>query len=255
MIVLYAESFAPWCEKARWALDHHRVHYSYREHVPLFGEITLRMATRRLLPRATIPLLITESDVLMDSFGIARYAERRGSGSTLFPDAHEAEIHSWNACSEVIMTHGRSMLLPRLSRMPDALREQLPTPIPRWLRGAFTPIASFGVEYLKYKYQITVDDARHERASREALGRLRLALADGRDYILGHSFSFADIAMATSLQFVKPVAGNFIELGPATRVAWTNGDMARDYPDLLQWRDRLYELLRRRCSRSSAQTG
>lgn len=245
MAILYAESFAPWCEKARWALDHHRVPYGYREHVPLTGEPALRMATRRLSGRLTVPLLIDGSEVLMDSVAIARYGERRGMGAALFPPDHETEITTWNAYSETVMTSGRAMLLPRMSRMPAALREQLPPSIPRVLHGALAPLASVAVAYLMRKYAIQANDAQHEAASREALNALRSVLADGREFILGRSFSFADIAMATSLQFIQPVAGRYIALGPATREAWTHHGLADAYADLLQWRDRLYDAQRR----------
>jgi glutathione S-transferase len=247
MAILYAESFAPWCEKARWALDHHGVTYGYREHVPLTGEPALRMATRRLSGRLTVPLLIDGSEVLMDSVAIARYGERNGTGAALFPSAHETEIAAWNATSETVMTCGRAMLLPRMRRMPAALREQLPPSIPRTLRGALVPLASAAIAYLMRKYAIQANDAQHEAASREALDALRRVLADGREFILGRSFSFADIAMATSLQFIQPVAGRYIALGPATREAWTHHGLAGDYADLLRWRDRLYEA--QRCCR------
>jgi glutathione S-transferase len=244
MVILYAESFAPWCEKARWALDHHKVSYGYREHIPLYGEFALRMATRRLLPKATVPLLIDGPEMIMNSFEIARYAERKGRGTPLFPLAYEAETRFWNECSETIMTCGRALLLERLQRMPAALREQLPPSVPPRLRKALTPLASCGVTYIRRKYRIKSAGPEYERASRAALDALRKALVGGREHILGSQLSFADIAMATSLQFVRPVADQHIALGSATREAWTNALLASEYPDLLHWRDRLYGSLR-----------
>lgn len=244
MIILYAENFAPWCEKARWVLDHHNVHYTYREHVPLFGEVTLRVATRRMLSKATVPLLLDGGEFIMGSFEIARYAEGKGNGITLFQARHEAEICFWNECSETVMTSGRAMLLGRLISMPAALREQLPPSVPKRLRGALTPLASLGVSHVHRKYGIKSNDAEHNSTSRAALDKLRVALAGGRQHILGDQFSFADIAMATALQFVKPVSDRYMLLGPATREAWTNHRLAQDYPDLLDWRDRLYDARR-----------
>lgn len=83
--VFYAESFAPWCETARWALDHHRLPYRSREHVPLLGELALRLVARRPFGRVTVPLLIDGSLVLMDSVAIARHAESRGDGANSCP--------------------------------------------------------------------------------------------------------------------------------------------------------------------------
>ena len=53
-------------------------------------------------------------------------------------------------------------------------------------------------------------------------------------------------ATATLLQGVVPVAGRYICLGPATREAWTQADLAEEYADLIRWRDQLYERHRQR---------
>src|SRR5690606_8270309 len=70
-IRFYTESFAPWCERARWALDHHGVAYREIEQVPLVSELTLRVAARRPLRRATVPLLVHGGTRLMSSDEIA----------------------------------------------------------------------------------------------------------------------------------------------------------------------------------------
>lgn len=246
MPVLHAESFAPWCEKARWALDHHEVAHHHREHVPLLGAPLLRLAARRPRGRVTVPLLVDGDEVLMDSVAIARFAERRGAGAPLFPSAADAAIAAWNARSETVMTSGRAMLLPRMSRMRDALREQLPPFVPEAVRGALIPVAAVGVAHLMRKYGVHAgEEVQLEARVREPLDALRAVLADGREHVLGDTFSFADIAMATSLQFILPVADRFIALGPVTRAAWTHHGLAAEYADLLAWRDRLYEKRRR----------
>lgn len=244
MARLYAESFAPWCEKARWALDYHRVPYEYTEHLPMVGEPALRIAARKWSGRVTVPLLVDGDEALMDSVAIARYAEQRGKAVPLFPTDHEDEIAAWNARSEALMTSGRAMLLPRIADSPAALGEQLPPFVPAALRGALRPVASNGVSYLARKYGTRAEDgAAHEARARAALDALRAALEDGREHLLGR-FSFADITMATALQFILPVAQRYIALGPATREAWTHPALAAEYADLLTWRDRLYDARR-----------
>jgi len=242
---LYAESFAPWCEKARWALDHHRVRYRYTEHVPMLGELALRLAARRPVGRVTVPLLVDGEQVIMSSFAIARHAERGGHGTPLFPGGRDDEVAAWNERSDAVMSSGRAMLLPRMLQSREALREQLPGFIPRAIRPAVRGMASAGVRYLMRKYAIDPSDAaRHEAASRRALDALRAALAPDRRHLLDDRLSYADIAMAASLQFVLPVDGRYIALGPATREVWTHPGLAAEYPDLLAWRDRLYATFR-----------
>ena len=238
---LYAESFAPWCEKARWALDHHQVTYREIDQLPLVAEVALRVATRRLLRRVTMPLLVDGDVVLMSSFDIARYAESHGGGAPLFPAGHESQVAAWNERSEAIMTSGRAMLLPRMRCNPQALREQVPAFVPGVLGPVAQGAASLGVSHLMRKYGIRAgEDARHETESRRALDRLRVALSDGREHVLGDLFSYADITVAAALQFILPVDGRYIRLGRATREVWTHARLAADYPDLLAWRDRLY---------------
>ena len=246
VIRLYAESFAPWCEKARWALDHHQVPYRYIEHVPMLGEPALRLAARRPFGHVTVPLLVDGAEVIMGSFDIARRAERDGKEAPLFPPGHEADVAAWNERSDVVMTSGRAMLLTRMLRSPDALAEQLPPFIPRAMRPALRGMASMGVRFLQRKYEVRADDqARHEDESRRALDALRSALSGGRRHLIGDAPSYADIAMAASLQFVLPVNERYIALGPATREAWTNAKLATEYADLLAWRDALYHEHRR----------
>jgi len=235
---LYAESFAPWCEKARWALDHHGIRYGYTEHLPMIGELRLRIAARRWSGLVTVPLLVDGAEILMDSFAIARHAEAQGGGAPLFPAGRDDEIAAWNEQSEIVMTSGRAMLLARMAQSRAALREQLPPFVPGALRSTLEPLASSGVRYLARKYGIDDDGAQYEARARAALDHLRAALR-GREHLLG-GFSFADITMATSLQFILPVAEEHISLGPATREAWTHPALAAEYADLLAWRDRLY---------------
>jgi glutathione S-transferase len=238
---LYAESFAPWCEKARWALDHHRVRYRYTEHVPMLGEMRLRIAARRARGIVTVPLLVHGDEVLMDSVAIARHAEQLGEGTPLFPAGRDDEITVWNERSEAVMTAGRAMLLLRLADSTDALREQLPAFVPRAVRPMLQPLASSGVSYLARKYGIRSEDApAHESRARAALDTLRSTLADGRKRLIGDAFSFADITTATALQFILPVADPYMPLGPSTREAWTHQALATEYADLLTWRDELY---------------
>jgi glutathione S-transferase len=249
----YAEGFAPWCEKARWALDHHRVPYVEIEHVPLLGELALRRAARRPLGRVTVPLFVDRGEVLMDSFAIARHAEGVGTGPSLFPAGSEADVAAWNERSEVLMRSGRAMLLPRLRRDRAALLEQLPPAVPSVLRPVLLPLSAFGAEHLMRKYAIRAgEEARHEAASRESLDTLRGALAAGRGCVLPGGFSYADVAMAAALQFLRPVDERYIRLGPATREVWTHPGLATAYADLLAWRDELYARHRRGGERQTA---
>ncbi|WP_438041958.1 glutathione S-transferase family protein [Sorangium sp. So ce128] len=246
MRTLIAEHFAPWSEKARWALDHHGLAYSYREHVPLLGELLLRLRTRRPTGRVSTPALVTPHGVLTDSFAIARHADQIGRGPTLFPPDHDAAITAWNARSETALAAGRALYLERLTHDRAAKVEMQPPFLPAPVRRASVPAADLAIVFLRRKYGIdaaalAVADATLARE----LDGLREALAGDRAYLLGEGLTYADMAMAVTLQFVAPVDTRYIALSPAARAPWWHAALAERYADLVAWRDALYDRHRR----------
>jgi glutathione S-transferase len=244
MRTLYGLSQSPWTEKARWALDHHTVAYRYHEHVPLLGEVLLR-AKARSRPKGTkasVPLLADGNTVYTSSIAIARHAESIGRGEPLFPKESDDEIVRWAELSDRIISAGRARVLAGLRANRAAQREALPPFIPGALRGVLAPMATTAAMFLGSKYEVGRDpDAEGEAVLRPAYDELRKALG-GRPYILDR-FSFADIAMATSLQTLRATRRS--PIGPATREIWENAAVARDFEDLIAWRDALYAKHRR----------
>ncbi len=243
MPLLVAESFAPWSEKARWALDHHHWRYDYREYVPLIDEPWLRWQLGDLMGRVSTPTLLTDEGSERDSLAIALYAERRGTGAPLFPAAEADAIAEWDARSEVALSAGRVRVVARMSEVPGAKDEALPAAIPAVLRPALGLAADATVAFLRWKYGVGSDVAASDRTMCTVLGELRTALA-GRDHLLG-GFTYADVTMAVVLQMVAPVSDAYIHLGPAARTVWTNEPLAAEFADLVAWRDRLYAAHRR----------
>lgn len=239
MRTLYGLSQSPWTEKARWALDHHAVSYRYHEHVPLLGEVLLRIKARSR-PQGTkpsVPLLVDGDQVLTSSLAIAKHAETIGRGASLFPSGLEAEVERWADLSDRIIHAGRARVLAGLRSNRDARVEALPPFIPGALRGALSPMAATAAMFIGSKYGVARDpELEVERTLRPALEEVRKALRD-RGYLLDR-FTFADVAVAASLQAVAPRIGS--SLGPATRAIWQNEALAREYPELLAWRDALY---------------
>ncbi len=238
MLELVAESFAPWSEKARWALDHHGIDYAYREYVPLLDEPWLRWRLGEVAGRVSTPTLLTDGTSCRDSFAIAEYADRCGTGASLFPPERVAEIVAWNARSEAALSAGRVRVVARMATVPGATTEILPPGVPTILHPLFGIAAGATFAFLRWKYGFGTDVAASERTLRAALDHLRTAL-EGRAYLFDR-FTYADITMAVVLQMVRPVADDYIHLGPAVREVWTNAPLADDFPDLLGWRDRLY---------------
>ncbi|HEY1691685.1 MAG TPA: glutathione S-transferase N-terminal domain-containing protein [Polyangiaceae bacterium] len=241
-LALYGMAYSPYSEKARWALDHHRVAYEWHEHVPMIGERRLRKVAGANGGKVSVPLAVDDGTVLRESLSIAKHAERVGKGARLF--ANEAAVTTWAARSDEALDAGRALLLQRLLADRDALRESLPSWVPGALRGLSTPIAARGTRYLVRKYGTAgVDSAAATAKLRDVFGAMRKVLGSRSTILDG--FSYADIAMAVLIQMISPVAPEYVALGPARRRAWTEPELSSEYADLVAWRDALYAKRRR----------
>lgn len=244
MRTLYGMKQSPWTEKARWALDHHALDYTYHEHLPMIGELLLRAKLRGRTNGAkpSVPLLVDEGDSMemaTSSLDIARYADRVGRRPSLFPPSDADAIQKWNALSDRMINVGRSRVLHDLTTRKAAQKEALPSFVPGFMRGAMAPSAVMAAKFLASKHAVAGDAATlRESELRPVLEEVRSALAGGT-YLVGAAFSYADIAVAAAMRAVKPEAR--AEIGPETRTSWTDDELATDFEDLLMWRDALYE--------------
>ena len=231
---------SPWSERARWALDHHQLAYQPIVHTPFLGERRLRKLVGPDQPRATVPVLLTGTHTITDSWDIALYADREGHGTRLIPEAREAEVQKWNQLSSDTMAAGRALVAGALLASGGALDETLPPSVPWFIRRAMRPMSRHGTRWFIKKYDLDPGNPRHIAQYQKALAALRSAVNVSAPYLLG-SFSYADIAMAVTLQAIAPVPDHYIPLGPATRKTWQQPLLAADYPDVLAWRDLIYE--------------
>lgn len=241
MGTLYGMRQSPWTEKARWALDHHGVAYAYHEHVPLAGEVLLRAKLRKHRgPKPTsVPLFADERGALYtSSIEIARHADRVGRGAALFPRSGADDVERWNELSDRIIGVGRVRVLARLRADRELQREALPELVPRFVRSALASSSSLAARFLAAKHDVPADLEREvEQTLRPALGEVRRALSGSR-YLVGGALSYADVAIAAALRAVRPESRAAI--GPATRAAWSDDALAREFEDLLMWRDAIY---------------
>lgn len=238
---LWGLRYSPWTEKTCWALDHHAVDYRYREHKPLLGEPALRWRTRRRPAGqpASVPVLIADREVILESLDIARYAERIGSGAPLFETEREREILHWCAASDRAMQCGRALVVSAIARSDEACIESLPPEIPKPLRPAMRGVARYGANFIARKYGADQNALAENQAQlAEFCQRLVDALA-GRPYLLG-SLSYADLSCAVVINGFAPLTQRFFPHSPATAQAWTVPELVDRFHPLVEWRDRLY---------------
>ncbi|MCB9761730.1 MAG: glutathione S-transferase [Alphaproteobacteria bacterium] len=233
---LIALRYSPWSEKARWALDHHRIDYTETEYLPMLGTPVLRWRLGRWRGPVTVPALVDDGVALGDSTDIALHADAIGQGPSLFRVGREREMQRWDRLAERAMSAGRLRAIERVLADPVAVQESVPSTL-KALPGPLRDSAVRTVaQHLRRKYPVDTRD--FETTMRDALRQLRDALGPGR-YVLGR-FSYADIVMAQILQFVRPHDPARLGLGPASVRAWTASLLEDEFADLLAWRDALY---------------
>jgi glutathione S-transferase len=237
MATLHGLSYSPWTERARWALDHHRVDYRYREHAPLLGELRLRRLARRTgRAKATVPLFVDGGRAIGDSVEIIRHADRVGKGAPLGADSDE--VSALAARVDAALDQVRIRVTHRTLNDREALREAAATAVPEAVAGLLRPLAAVGARHIARKYGFaTGEHALDESTVAEVLREIRETLGDGP--FLGDCFSALDMLAASLLQGVRPAEAHGPALRPATRRIWTSAPLAVEFEGLLEWRDRL----------------
>jgi glutathione S-transferase len=238
--------YSPWTEKARWVLDHHRIHYKFMEHAPIVGDLLLRILIRKPKGRVTVPVFEDGGRWFTDSFDIAQHADRIGSGPRLFPGDKLAAIEAWNRKSEAAMTAARAHMIVQSADNPKAAAAAIPPVVPAPVKPLLVPLAKKFFESFIVKYNMREGSESHMATLTSALDDLRAGLAGKGGYLLGNEFSYADIAMAVVLQIVSPVDERYMAIGPGGREGWTTRELVDRYGDLLAWRDELYAKHRKR---------
>lgn len=235
---LFGLKYSPWTEKARWALDHYQIDYDYIEHIPIFMNPLIRLRTLNFTGKLTVPVLADHLETYRNSFEIARHADRAGSNSTLFPKTKGLDIESWDNHSNDALNSARILVTLKTANDSTARKEAIAPMVPEPFLDIMEPLADAGIMYFKVKYDIAEGDATEARDNlRDVLLLLRESLKN--DYLL-NEFSYADIAMSVVLQAVKPLSTSYLDVGPGTRRAWSEPELADEFSDLVEWRDMIY---------------
>lgn len=228
--VLYVFTISHYCEKARWALDHHGIGFDLGvlapgRHVQVAGKLGLA--------RSSLPILVADGAPVQGSARVVDWADATGTGEKLTPEDSGEECRAIEErLDRVAGVHVRRHFYS------EALLDQ-----PEQVRPIFEDGLNWGGRLL---VRLAWNRVRGVMIGRMDLGpeqRLQsrgimdgeLAwldglLADGRTYLIGDRFTRADLAAAALL---SPLAG------PSEHPAYG----ALKLPPLFQadmaaWRDR-----------------
>ena len=230
--ILYSIAYSPWSLRAKWALRLQGVPYESREYVIMLSGPLLRVKLKRFSGKITVPLLVDGDTTYGDSREIVRYADKRSDHAPL--DRTDPEFEDVLRDAEKVAVLGRALSTRHIMRHREALLGSLPDFIPHNIFGL--PVAAAGAFYIAQKYKFRdVDESESESEMRAACLALQSRLTDAFYF---ERLTYADIAVATALQFVKPERDH-VKLGDDARPSWTRS-FADEVEPLLVWRDRFF---------------
>jgi len=192
---LYTFAISHFAEKARWALDHKGVDYIERVLLPGSHFVVVR----RMAPETTVPVFRDGATVIQGSSQIIDYVGAKWPKTPLTPEAignrtNALELEQW-----LDVEFGK--MLRRVLYFHVLANRRLVTGLftqrgPWWGRafyGALFPFVRIGIRQM---YAIEPDNAARDKQRIDA-GLERIdQLLDGKRYLVGDTFSRADLTLA-----------------------------------------------------------
>lgn len=219
LITMYG---SPWSERVRWAFAFKRLPYEKQNYEPGVDEA----AVKKLTGQAMVPVLVTGDKVIPDSSAILDWLEETRPEPALLPKSakERAMVTLWEEIALNAMgTHGRTLITGRLLRIDD-------------------PEAQKSGKYFAEKYGYSEFA---EEQSRLTAIRILTSLRDtlsGLQYLVGDTFSRADLTVAAMLMLWKAAPQEFFVFTPELRFVYL--DKLGDDPafsEVFAWRDRMYK--------------
>ena len=186
-----------YCEKARWGLAHAGVEYVEVPHLQIFH----RLAMPRQAKGRTVPVLVTNGEIVEDSATILRFLDHHyvPARRKLYPEALREEIEALEQRFDTQLgIETRRWVYLRWNDQP--MREVLRIAaqgVPLWERWVAPVVFPFVRRYLASYLEAT--PAKVE-AGLEIIATIfdevAERLGDGRAYLMGAEFTAADLAFA-----------------------------------------------------------
>jgi glutathione S-transferase len=189
-----------YCEKARWALERAGVEYQERAHLQVLHWV----AVRRAGGGRTAPVLRCGDRVFAESADIVAFADAHGAGLR----SSDREVRAFeDELDTRLGPHGRRWMYDCLRGESALVQRYGPTGVPAWERRAL-PLAFPLVARVIDRYlDITPESAAQSlEVVREVYDSVGERLTDGRPYLMGDSFTAADLTFAAlSAPLVLPL--------------------------------------------------
>jgi glutathione S-transferase len=198
------------CEKARWALERAGLPYIEERHV----QGVHRLVARRAGGGETVPVLVTDGEVLTESEEILSYADRAlDEERRLFPTeprlrAEVEAVSRW--LDEGLGPDGRRVMYAHMLSLKRVMLPVNNQGVPRWEALAITALWPLATVWGRRELGIGPATIREDSARvRETFDAVAERLAHGRRHLCGDRFTAADLTFAclASAVLVPPEYG------------------------------------------------
>jgi len=218
LITMY---LSPWSERVRWALAFKHLPYEKQNYQPGVDEEELK----KLTGQNQVPVLVTDGKVIPDSTAILEWLEASVPEPALLPKAEKdrAQVTLWEELMlGVVGPQGRTLISGRLLRSSDPEMRQA---------GQF-----FGGKYGHSPYA--------EEQAKLTVKRILVSLKqtlNGRQYLVGDTFTRADMTTASMLMVLRPAPDDFFVFPEHIRPMYIE-PVAADpaFSEVFVWRDEMY---------------
>jgi glutathione S-transferase len=193
---LIAISVSHYCEKVRWALRWHGMAYTQENHCPIF-HIT---ANLRQSGQTMVPVLLTQQGPIKDSTEILRWIDAQPSQApSLYPEGKAQEALDWEErFDEQLGPHTRRWPYFYLLQQPELTIPLLQNGIPRHEARLLPLMFPLAKVLMSRSLKITPDSVERSRQKIDALlQEVGQVLKDGRPFLIGETFSAADLTFAS----------------------------------------------------------
>ena len=213
-IILNTFALSHYCEIVRWALDYKGAPYEEQSWAPF-----LHVFRTWRFEQTTTPILRVDGRTLQESTDICAFLEERFTEPTLIPQKQRDAVFALADDARGIGEHVRRLSYLALGKDVRAMRDSWEMNVSpserRWNRRVF-PISR---RLVFKRFEVTEEaGATSEATVRQFLDRYGELLSDGRRYLVGDSFSLADLTMSAMLSpLARPPEHPFystVPLGP-----------------------------------------
>lgn len=185
-----------YCEKARWALDHHGVTYIEERHLQVFHYLR----SYQLGGVPNVPVLIDGDTTIRDSTAILKYLDRYSTpDSRLYPEQDRQAVEEWEELfDETLGIESRRWVYFHALRTPSMALATSSQGVPRW-QAAVAPFCYPLLKaYITRKLAVSATNvAAGLQRTRAVIAQVDDLLSDGRPFLIGDRFTAADLTLAS----------------------------------------------------------